>query len=72
MANLKLDDLTKTDRHITETKAHIARHREVIERLARGGHPVNLSVELLNALENALDALERRRAIILKQRKLLP
>jgi hypothetical protein len=32
-----------------------------MEQRARDGHPVNSEVELLNALENALETFERRR-----------
>jgi hypothetical protein len=68
MAKRRLDHVAETGQHIAQTRVHIARQHEVIEQRARDGHPVNLAVELLNAVET----FERHRAIILKQRKPQP
>lgn len=68
----RTDHLAETNRHIAQTEAHIVRQRTLIEQRARSGHPVNLAVALLHALEDALETFQEHRALILKQHRRLP
>jgi hypothetical protein len=52
---------------IAACKTHIARQKEIIVELDRGGYETDLAVSMLSALERCLQGFERHRALILKK-----
>jgi len=59
--------LIEADQHIAGAKERIVRQRQLIERLAAGGHSVREAEGFLFALSGVLSAFERHRFLILKQ-----
>lgn len=65
-ANLLQEHLAQANRHIVETKSHIAHQRKFIAELAHDGQETELAEDLLKTLEETLAAFERHRRIILE------
>lgn len=58
------DELGRADKHIAEIKEKIARQREIVRKQVLSWKPRDASRRLLRNLEDALRAIERRRALI--------
>jgi hypothetical protein len=67
---LQREHLAQADRHIADVKANIARQKERVAELERGGHESVLAVSMLHALEHCLHALEEHRKVVLDRLKL--
>jgi uncharacterized protein YigA (DUF484 family) len=62
---LEREHLAQADRHIAEARDRIARQKEVIAELARGGHQTDVAMSMLHALEHCLHAFEEHRKVVL-------
>jgi hypothetical protein len=62
--------LALADRHIANIKNSIARQREFIHELVRGGHEIELAETTLVFLQITLAGFEQHRANILKRLKM--
>ena len=63
------EHLTQTDRFIAECKNCIARQREIIATAYKKGHPTDIPVSMLRALEQNLRSFEKHRHLVLDQLK---
>lgn len=64
--NREREHLAQADRHIAECNGHIARQREIVEKLALRGQPCEEAKQWLTTLQNSLSILERQRELILE------
>ena len=62
---LEREHLIQADRHIADAKDGIARQKELIAELARGGHETDVAMSMLHALEHCLHAFEEHRKVVL-------
>ena len=63
------EHLAQADRSIAECKNRIARQREIIATAYENGHPTDIPVSMLRALEENLRSFEKHRHLILDQLK---
>jgi hypothetical protein len=63
------EHLAQVDRFIAECKNRIARQREIIATAYENGHPTDIPVSMLRALEENLRSFEKHRHLILDQLK---
>src|SRR5262249_10791958 len=63
------EHLAQADRFIAECKNRIARQREIIATAYENGHPTDIPVSMLRALEENLRSFEKHRQLILDQLK---
>jgi len=63
------EHLAQADRFIAECKNRIARQREIIATAYEKGHPTDIPVSMLRALEENLRSFEKHRLLILDQLK---
>jgi hypothetical protein len=61
------EHLPQADRFIAECKNRIARQREIIATAYENGHPTDIPVSMLRALEENLRSFEKHRHLILDQ-----
>ena len=61
---LKRVQLARTDRHIADCKAILARQRELLRGLVERGQSTESAEDTLNVVEATLRTLERHRQII--------
>jgi chromosome segregation ATPase len=60
-------ELAEANRHIVESRAQIARQRQLIGQLSADGHDVTDAEKLLRTLEESLEAMQRHREHIRRQ-----
>lgn len=63
------EHLAQADRFIAECMNRIARQREIIATAYENGHPTDIPVSMLRALEENLRSFEKHRHLILDQLK---
>jgi hypothetical protein len=63
------EHLAQADRFIAECKNRIACQREIIATANENGHPTDIPVSMLRALEENLRSSEKHRQLVLDQLK---
>jgi len=63
------EHLAQADRFIAECKNRIARQREIIAAAYKNGHPTDIPVSMVRALEENERSFEKHRQLILDQIK---
>ena len=62
------EHLAQAERHVTDGEALVARQREIVERLERGGHDTREAMTLLRQLEQAQALHIQERDRLLQER----
>jgi hypothetical protein len=65
VTELERKHLVETDRRIAESKAHIAKQRDLIESAIQRGRSTEVAEATLEALETTLRTFERQRRVLL-------
>jgi len=62
-----MEEIARCDRHIAQTRTHIARQEQMIAWRETTGRDPTLSCTLLSTFWSVLDAHERHRGILLRE-----
>jgi hypothetical protein len=60
-------DLATVEEHVTEAEKHVARQKEIVQRVAADPKLKNIAERLLQEMETALDAHRQQRDMIVQR-----